>query len=44
MTDRCMFIQHEIDCSRIDDYILLLGGCKCHEAWLRHRAMFNLTH
>lgn len=44
MTDRCLFIQHEIDCSMIDDYILLPCGCEFHEAWLRHRAMFKLTH
>lgn len=44
MTDRCMFIQHEIDCSMIDDILVLPTGPYFHEAWLRHEILFKLTH
>ncbi len=44
MTDRCLFIQHEIDCAEIDDLLVLPCGPYSHEDWLRHEILFKLTH
>ena len=41
---RCMFIQHEIDCAKIDDFLVLPCGPYSHEDWLRHEILFKLTH
>jgi len=41
---RCTFIQHEIDCAKIDDFLVLPSSPYFHEDWLRHEILFNLTH
>lgn len=44
MGDRCVFIQDDIDCQRIDDFMVLPSGNYFDAPYARHVVCFLFTH